>query len=152
MVTSDDDDFRPFAHLCQEHKSKLKNKADLVDMDLTVYYSDNCGYCQRLKTMLQPYRKHITMKNVADPEVRKEIQENHPHCTGWPYITSGKYNSWLLGAASSVSALTDYLIKHKDNQNDPVKPRQPAASAPTVAASAPTSTVTGPTGPTTSSS
>ena len=100
--------FLIYQKLADDYKKFYQLENQIKDTEIIMYYLDKCGYCVKMKEMLQPYSEHIIYKNVMEPEVQEEIKEYG--VTGFPYFRSKKHNTSHLGAVSDIQSLIANLL------------------------------------------
>jgi len=121
-------DLSYFEQFIQQHNLYTQSIKDLKTLGLKFYFSENCGYCRNMKSILSPYHKYIEYKNVADSDVMDDIKAHHKKCTGFPYFTSTLYNSYHLGATPSVERLIQSLRTNENNLNVQEKTEIPSTT------------------------
>jgi len=104
-----------YEQFIQQHHNYKNAIKELSELGLTLYHSENCGYCRNMISLLSPYKKYIVYKNVVDPDVIEDIKLNHKKCTGFPYFTSQRFHSYHLGATPTVERLIQSLRSNENN-------------------------------------
>lgn len=81
----------------------------LKDLKVKIFVSDSCGYCKKLKQMLQHSNeiRNVRIISLSDSAYQKEASSYK--IDGYPFIVSEKTGKFMLGAPPSVASMISAL-------------------------------------------
>jgi glutaredoxin len=75
------------------------------DLNINVYVMENCEYCRKLKSMLDPFGSAITYLDGTDPANASSVAK----APGFPFIVSKKTGKNMVGLPSTIQQMVNTL-------------------------------------------